>query len=141
MQVFNSFNEMAIENGCTPYVPGMSHHTTDNMSPKVQGTPKYRGKDFGIGMNELQHGGVLEPPHTHIMLPEGSVKVWLAAGDNKDTVAIADWDRSVHEKDRKNIAKLVAGNRPLFMSAWVNWAKTNYPQDPTIKEYDNEQKK
>jgi len=115
---------------------GVSEMAAFNMSPIFKGTPKYRGKNFGIGSNEIQHGGVLEPPHTHITLPEGEVKIWTAAGPNKDQVTLANFSPSVPKKELGKILEVVSDNRVLFVNKWLEWAKISYPQDPTIKDYD-----
>ena len=139
MKIYNDFSELPGAGGNESEATStfgdfneVQNMAIDNMSPKFSSIPQYKGNTFFIGMREVQHGGVLEPAHTHIKIPEGEAKFWLADGPNKDQVSLADGGR-VSPHITNDIKKHLQKNRKAAVRDWNSWVDDNYPQFVTHK--------
>jgi len=148
MKTYNNFSELPGAESATN-VSGISAFNdvaTGNMSPKFATVSAYNGRDFFIESREDQHGGVLEPAHTHIWIDHNKrrekAKFWLVNPStpvNVPQVFQVSAASTNHLPDyiENSIIKHLNKNKSAAIRDWNDYVDEKHPESVCRKISEN----
>jgi hypothetical protein len=122
MNTYNSFNELVCAQTTNDMFIDCFNIPTDNMSPRFNSIPSFKGYNFGVRSNEEFIGGKLESPHIHAVIGDNVVgKFWLEDTNTGHVSVAPNKTKQIPKSKRNDIIKYLEKHQEKCLEEWDAW--------------------